>query len=95
MHLGPTNSWLTTYCQETLGLSTGHYCPALSRAPRPPTGLYSLPSIPFGIGGCLKPRPFSGLNFLVNELLRTHYRVAVSEPTFLLSLKFNAIRFNT
>lgn len=21
MHLGPTNSWLTTYCQETLGLS--------------------------------------------------------------------------
>jgi hypothetical protein len=67
----------------------------LSRAPRPSTGSYSLLSMPPGIGGRLEPRPFSGPFFLANELLRTHCRVAVSEPTFLLSSKNDAIRFNT
>ena len=62
-------------------------------APLPDDTLY--PGIPLGIGGRLEPRPFSGPIFLANELLRTHYRVAVSEPTFLLSLKIDAIRFNT
>jgi hypothetical protein len=51
--------------------------------------------VPYGIGGGLKPRPFSGPNFLANELLRTHCRVAVSELTFLLSSKLDAILFNT
>lgn len=48
-----------------------------------------------GIGGRLEPRPFSGPRFLANKLLRTYYRMAVSEPTFLLSEKRDAIQFNT
>jgi len=58
---------------------------ALSRAPRPPTESYSLLSMSLGIGGRLEPRPFSGPIFLANKLLRTYCRMAVSEPTFLLS----------
>lgn len=51
--------------------------------------------MPPGIGGRLEPRPFSGPFFLANKLLRTYYRMAVSEPTFLLSEKNDAIRFHT
>lgn len=114
--LGATNSRLTTYCRETLGLSvdpifTDLSCyyyqdlhwgsvhpnsrPGFIPALTPPYRKLPLLGVPYGIGSRLKPRSFSGPCFLANKLLRTYYRVAVSEPTFMLSLKHDAIQYHT
>jgi len=64
---------------------------ALSRTQRPPTGSPALLPVPCGIGGRLKPCPFSGPLSSANKLLRTYYRMGVSDPTFLLSSENDAI----
>lgn len=91
-----THLWLLLPPGSTLGHGSQGLTVLLFPMPHAPLPDYPryLGVLP-GLGGGLKPRPFSGPLPSSNKLLRTYCRIAVSELTFLMSQGNDAILIHT